>query len=133
MKAATKRSLFAVLLALAVAACIALVGCGDNTAKYKEKFIGTWNLTEMTSPDTGTITADDLALFGMTVTMTITDDGKAKLSMLDESMEMEWKVDNEKQITLKDNEGATGSFKLGDDGLLVGEEDGTSMTFKKAS
>ena len=98
------KKIVSVLLACAAvfALCIAMVGCGGDN---KKDFVGNWELTEIQDGSgNATTSSDDVAKLkdmGLTVTLTLAEDGKASLSMFGEEQTGTWKVDKAKEATIE--------------------------------
>ena len=98
------KKIVSVLLACAAvfALCIAMAGCGGDN---KKDFVGNWELTEIQDGSgTATTSSDDVAKLkdmGLTVTLTLAEDGKATLSMFGEEQTGTWKVDKAKEATIE--------------------------------
>lgn len=83
MKRTTK---IAIAIAAVFALCLGLVGCGGGDgADYTKNFTGDWKLSGMTE-NGEPMSEDDIAFmesFGMTVTLTLNEDGTGSLVMFD--------------------------------------------------
>lgn len=127
-----RKGLIALAAACAIALCIGLVGCsGADKSDNKANFVGTWNAVSVSSPEIGTLTADDLKSFGLTVSLELKDDGTGQFDIMGDKMDVTWSADSATQITVKDSEGASSKLTLDGD-TLSGDEDGAVMEFKRA-
>ena len=107
MKRTTK---IAIAIAAVFALCLGLVGCGGGDgADYTKNFTGDWKLC------------------GMTVTLTLNEDGTGSLVMFDEAMDVSWepKSATELDVTI---DGDTTTGKLADDTITL-EAGGDAMSF----
>ena len=123
--------IIALTATLLLAFCLALVGCAQTD--YTKNFSGDWKLASVTS-DGETANEDDLAMleaFGMTVGLTLNDDGTLKFTMLGETIEGTWKAKSatEAEMTI---EGSTVVAKLADEKLSM-EADGEAMIFVRGT
>lgn len=121
----------------AFALCLALVGCGgssevDETAGANEAFAGTWDLTGMTQNGDSTDSEDIqmLSALGMKVTLSLNDDGTAKLLVFDNTMSGTWEAVNATTATAT-LDGQSVDMTLSESGELTLSESGSTMTFKK--
>ena len=127
MKRTTK---IAIAIAAVFALCLGLVGCGGGDgADYTKNFTGDWKLSGMTENGEA-MSGDDIAFmesFGMTVTLTLNEDGTGSLVMFDEAMDVSWepKSATELDVTI---DGDTTTGKLADDTITL-EAGGDSMSF----
>ena len=127
MKRTTK---IAIAIAAVFALCLGLVGCGGGDgADYTKNFTGDWKLSGMTENGEA-MSGDDIAFmesFGMTVTLTLNEDGTGSLVMFDEAMDVSWKPKSatELDVTI---DGDTTTGKLADDTITL-EAGGDSMSF----
>lgn len=120
-------ALFTVVTALVLS--LVLVGCGGGGKDAKEVFAGNWKATSMTGFD-----EDDWEFcesLGMSIVLTLEDDGTATISIFGESMDGTWeaKSTTECSITL---DGDEGTATLKDDVLTLGVDEDT-VTFTKIS
>ena len=118
------------VVALAIAACAALFGCGGIDEKA---FVGDWTAIEMS--DNGQKTTVQENPFLSMFTVQLTSDHKATMSLMGESVTGEWKATaaDKGTLTLKsDNQTETIDFTL-KDGKLVMEQNGSSFTFEKVT
>ena len=127
MKRTTK---IAIAIAAVFALCLGLVGCGGGDgADYTKNFTGDWKLSGMTENGEA-MSGDDIAFmesFGMTVTLTLNEDGTGSLVMFDEAMDVSWepKSATELDVTI---DGDTTTGKLADDTITL-EAGGDAMSF----
>lgn len=126
------------VLCCTFALCAALVGCGgeppvDEAAVAKEAFAGSWELMSMSQGD-DTTSSDDvqmLAALGMKVTLSLNDDGTAKLVVFDSTMAGTWEaVDATTATAVLD--GQSVDMTLDGEQLTLAES-GSTMTFKKGA
>ena len=110
------------------AMCFALVACGGNN---KANFVGDWTLESM-QDSTMTLTASDLASYGLEMTMTLKEDGSGSFNMMGESMNFSWEAKSATEISVKDAETVASTFTLADDKLSA-ENNGAKMVFKRKS
>lgn len=103
------------------------VGCG-NKAGGNNEAVGTWKITSAEAPGM-TMTGEMLSLAGMdNITFTLSEDGTAAVSAMDESVEGTWSSNgNAVDITI---EGETASAQL-EDGKLTMESDGVKLILEK--
>lgn len=125
----------AAILVATFALCFALAGCssGGDGADYTKNFAGDWKLSGIEAADEST-TADDMAMleaFGMTVTITLNEDGSAKFNLFGEEMSGTWKAKSATEATFT-LEGDTATMTLADDTLRL-DVSGEAMAFKRAT
>jgi len=132
-KAQNAREILVIALAaLALVACVLLAGCGvKGTPNNEANFIGDWAVVEI-EEDGMKFTADDLALFGMELTLTLNEDGTGSMSMFGESQPFTWQANSATEISLAFDDSTNATFTLNGN-VLSGEEDGASISFKRAS
>ena len=126
------------VLSCVVALCAALVGCGgeppvDEATVAKEAFAGSWELTSM-SQNGDTTTSDDvqmLAALGMKVTLSLNEDGSAKLVVFDSTMTGTWEAADATTATAV-LDGQSVDMTLDGEQLTLAES-GSTMTFKKGA
>lgn len=114
-------------IATVMAFALALTGCSQPD--YTKNFSGDWKLASVTS-DGETASEEDMAMleaFGMSVGLTLNEDGTLQFTMLGETSDGTWKAKSatEAEVTL---EGSTVTAKLADDKLSM-EADGEAMVF----
>ncbi len=118
------------MLACMLVLCFALVGCGANN--NKANFVGNWTLDSMESSGV-TMTGDQLSAMGITVTMTVSDDGKGKLTIMGESDDFTWEAKSATEMLIKSPDTTDTVFTLADGKLTgVGSSGTEKMVFKKA-
>ena len=123
------------VLAATVALCFAVAGCsssGDG-ADYTKNFAGEWKLSGIEASDESA-SAEDMAMleaFGLSVTVTLNEDGSATFNMFGEEMSGSWKAKSATEATFT-LEGDTTTMTLSDDTLRV-DVSGEAMTFKRAT
>ncbi|WP_418831866.1 hypothetical protein [Paraeggerthella sp.] len=120
-------------LACAFALCLALAGCGGGGGGHDagKNFVGTWKLVS-SSGDGEAISEQDLALMesmGMSVTLTLSENEKAALSIFGESVEGTWQAKGADKASLT-LQGETGDMTLAN-GKLTMSSAGATMTFEK--
>lgn len=109
--------------------CFALVGCGGVD---KSNYTGDWKLAYGSDEN---LDADSLELMdslGLTVILTLNEDGTGALNLFGESMDATWEAssNSEGTITL---EGSEASLKLDNGELTIEDSTGASMTFKRTT
>ncbi|MBR0405092.1 MAG: hypothetical protein IJI68_07830 [Eggerthellaceae bacterium] len=121
----------------AFALCLALVGCGgsseaDENTVASEAFAGTWDLTGMTQNGDSTDSEDIqmLSALGMKVTLSLNDDGTAKLLVFDSTMSGTWEAVDATTATAT-LDGQSVDMTISESGELTLSESGSTMTFKK--
>ena len=109
--------------------CFALVGCGGVD---KSKYTGDWKLAYGTDENLDADSMELLNSLGVSVTLTLNEDGTGSLDMFGEKMDAKWeaKSNTEGTITLNND---TGTMKLENEQLTVVDGSGSSMTFKRPS
>ena len=115
-------------LCCAFVLCFALVGCGADKANYT----GDWKLAYGSDEN---LDADSISLMdslGMSVTLTLNDDGSGTLELFDETKEVKWEASSneEGKITL---DGSEAAMTLEEDELTIVDKTDASMTFKRSS
>ena len=118
------------VLALAVVMSLALVGCGSGGQKGKN-LVGTWTATSISQGDTS-YNMEELAEYGVSLSIAIKDDGTYVYSMSGEADETgNWtgKDDNNGTIKL---EGEELSMNYDGTNLTLKDAADGKMTFKKA-
>lgn len=122
---------------LALSAC----GFGDPKAEASKNFVGTWELESMNSSGQET-SAEDLALlksFGMSVYLTVEDDGSALLEMFGSNITATWTAKDATNVTLSFDGSAAQSTGIQEttqdvsfaDGKLTMSSNNDTMVFKK--
>ena len=112
----------------ALALCFALVGCGADKSNYT----GEWNLAYGSDEN---LDADSIALMdslGLTVKLTLNDDGSGTLDLFGETMQAKWEASSntEGKIAL---EGSEAKMTLANGELTITDSTGATMTFKRPS
>lgn len=112
----------------ALALCFALVGCGADKSNYT----GEWNLAYGSDEN---LDADSIALMdslGLTVKLTLNDDGSGTLDLFGETMQAKWEASSntEGKIAL---EGSEAKMTLANGELTITDGTGATMTFKRPS
>lgn len=125
-----KRMLASMLAAACtLALSFALIGCGE--ADYSKNFAGDWKLCSM-EDENGTTSEDEVALleaFGMSVTLNLSEDGIASLSMMGDTLEGTWEAVSATECTVTiEGDAITGT--LTEDQLSLGY-DGQYLMFEK--
>ena len=120
--------LFAAMLCFAVAGC----GAGGGADDPKAAFIGSWTLAELSGENSAS--AEDIELMkslGITVDMTLNEDGTGSLDLFGEVMDGEWSATSATQATLT-LKGEAVDLTLADDKLSM-TQDGAEMIFVKSA
>lgn len=115
-------------LCCALVLCFALVGCGADKSSYT----GEWNLAYGSDEN---LDADSIALMdslGLTVTLTLNDDGTGSLDLFGDKLEAKWEAssNSEGKISL---DGSDAKMTLENGELTILDSTGASMTFKRPS
>ena len=115
-------------LACALVLCFALVGCSGNVDKTK--FIGSWELESGSDENLDAESIELMKSLGLTVTLTLNEDGKGTMDLFGEAMDVEWtaKSPTEGTMTIKDQGDA--NRKIESEKLMLSDAS-TSMTFAK--
>lgn len=102
---------FAIVLGL----CIGLTGCGDN----KKEYLGSWEIVGMTNDGVETAQADIelMKSFGLTVTLSLDEDGTGVLSLFGVDYNVTWEVSGD-SATLE-YEGGRYDMKVEDGNLSM--------------
>lgn len=130
-------------IACVVAATVALFGCANAAEQGKKNFAGTWELESMKS-NGQTFSAEDIAQLkeaGLSIYLTLTEDGNAQLSMYGTPVTAKWTatdatnakltLDNAAQGTGGNGMATEQSMKLEGDKLVM-EAANSSITMKKS-
>lgn len=122
-----------VALASAMALSFVLVGCGGGGAQ--QTIAGDWELYEITGDASSAATHEDvqsLADMGMTVNMTLNEDGTGTMDMFGEQMDLTWETtDDGFSISIQ---GDAAPATLTEDGnLSVDAGDGSALVFAPAA
>ena len=122
-----------VALAGAMALSFVLVGCGGGGAQ--QTIAGDWTLYEITGDEASAASPEDvqsLADMGMTVTMTLNEDGTGTMNMFGEQMDLTWETtDSGFSIAIQ---GDAAPATLTDNGnLSVDAGDGSALVFAPAA
>lgn len=102
-----------------------------SSADAKKAYVGSWKLTGMTENGEA-ISQDDMAMmeaFGMTVSLTVSEDGNFELMYFGESQKGTWEAKSATEASFT-VEGDTVSATL-KDGKLTLSESGTDLVFEK--
>ncbi|AJC12077.1 hypothetical protein JI75_04730 [Berryella intestinalis] len=127
-----------VALALASAFCLALTGCsGGNNAdieKGKANFTGEWELVDITGDDSiasGDI--DTLKSMGISVELSLKDDGTATLVFFGDEFAGTWKVKSatEADLELKADGETVADVITFEDGKVSMKAEGAALVFSK--
>lgn len=116
-------------LCCAFVLCFALVGCGGVD---KSNYTGDWKLAYGSDEN---LDADSLELMdslGLTVILTLNDDGTGTLNLFGDSMDATWEASSNEEgtIALDDSDA---SLKLSGGELTIEDSTGASMTFKRTT
>lgn len=138
-----KAKMILVGIACVVAAAVALFGCANAAEQGKKNFAGTWELESMKS-NGQTFSAEDIAKLkeaGLSIYLTLTEDGNAQLSMYGTPVTAKWTatdatnakltLDNAAQGTGGNGMATEQSMKLEGDKLVM-EAANSSITMKKS-
>ena len=138
-----KAKMILVGIACVVAATVALFGCANAAEQGKKNFAGTWELESMKS-NGQTFSAEDIAKLkeaGLSIYLTLTEDGNAQLSMYGTPVTAKWTatdatnakltLDNAAQGTGGNGMASEQSMKLEGDKLVM-EAANSSITMKKS-
>lgn len=132
MKTTKRRMAGLFVLACAIAVlCLGLFACGGASADAKKAYVGSWKLTGMTENGEA-ISEDDMALmeaFGMTVSLTVSEDGSFDLTYFGESQKGKWEAKSATEASFT-VEGDTVPATLKDGKLTLSESE-TELTFEK--
>lgn len=126
-----KKRLLAIIIT-AICACIlssALVGCGGDP---KANYVGSWELESIEDSNLGHVDTAILKQMGMEIGMNLNEDGSGEFIYFGESIDATWSATSATSMTLTLSGAGDIIFNY-TDGKLVGETDGSSMTFAKAS
>ncbi|WP_058985696.1 lipocalin family protein [Hugonella massiliensis] len=128
----TKKMAGRIVLVCALALlCLGLFACSGSSADAKKAYIGQWKLTEMTE-NGEPVSADDMAMLdslGMTIDLTVNEDGTFNLTFFGESQKGDWEAKSATEATFT-VEGDSVPATLKDGKLTLSESD-VSMTFEK--
>ena len=129
----SKKGIVAALICM-LAFSLALVGCGgDDPAKKKESFAGTWNLEEYVV-DGQPASKDELEALkaiGLEIFVNLNEDGTASLVLFGEVIDGTWEAKSATEGTIVFS-GKTDDMKI-DNSKLKFEKDGASMVFSKGA
>lgn len=127
-KKMTGRIVLACVLAML---CLGLFACSESSADAKKAYIGQWKLVEMTENGEA-VAAEDMAMLdsmGMTIDLTVNEDGTFDLTFFGESQKGDWEAKSATEATFT-VEGDSVPATLKDGKLTLSESD-VSMTFEK--
>jgi uncharacterized lipoprotein NlpE involved in copper resistance len=131
METTKKRAGRIVLLCVLALLCLGLFACSGSSADAKKAYTGQWKLTEMTENGEA-VSADDMAMLdslGMTIDLTVNEDGTFDLTFFGESQKGDWEAKSATEATFT-IEGDSVPATLKDGKLTLSESD-VSMTFEK--
>lgn len=131
-----KTSLIAAL-ALMLALCLGLVGCGSSLEpEDATNFHGTWELVSGDGETEEDVLAEaDVAMlkeYGMTCTLTLNEDGTGNMDLFGEKTEATWVPADEVTGTVT-LEGQDADASIDDAGKLTIDQDGSTLLFVKAA
>lgn len=120
------------LFAILAMFCIALVGCGGGGQDYTANFSGEWELSHVENNDELSPEAiQDLRDLGLTVNLSLGEDGAASLVMFGEDYGTgEWKATGADTCEVTINDEAL-SCTLDDSGLLHVTEADETLVFMR--
>ena len=127
-----KKKIIAMFAVLAVA-CLVLVGCGGAGSDPKAAWVGTRKLSGMVE-NGEEMSADDLKALeslGLEVTMTLSEDGKASLSLFGEAMDGTWEAKSATEGTFT-AQGSSAPMKIENEVLSM-EQNGSKLSFSKSA
>ncbi len=109
------------------ALCFTLIGCGGVD---KKNYTGEWKLAYGSDENLDAESIQLMESLGLSVTLTLNEDGSGKLSLFGETSDIKWSASSntEGKITI-DNSDA--DVKLANGELTLVDKSGSSMTFKK--
>lgn len=131
METTKKKAGRIVLVCVLAMLCLGLFACSGSGADAKKAYIGQWKLTEMTENGEA-VSADDMAMLdslGMTIDLTVNEDGTFDLTFFGESQKGDWEAKSATEATFT-VEGDSVPATLKDGKLTLSESD-VSMTFEK--
>lgn len=127
----TKKRGLVILMCAIVVLSLGLFACSGSSEDAKKAFIGTWKLSGLVE-DGEAVSQDDLEMMeamGMTVTMTVSEDGNFNIDIFGESEEGTWEAKSTTEATFTiQGDAAPATLK---DGTLTLEESGTQLSFVK--
>ena len=106
--------------------CLCLTACAVD----KTQFIGTWAFESGSEEGLDSESVELMKTFGLEATLTLAEDETGTLNLFGEETPVTWSAKSSTEGTLSLESMGDASMKI-DDGRLVLEDKGTSMTFKR--
>lgn len=115
-------------LCCAFVLCFALVGCGADKSNYT----GEWKLAYGSDPNLDDDSIQLMDSLGMSVMLTLNDDGSGTLDLFGDAKEIKWEASSntEGKITL---DGSEAKLQLEQGELTIVDKSDATMTFKRPS
>ena len=115
-------------LCCAFVLCFALVGCGADKSNYT----GEWKLAYGSDPNLDDDSIQLIDSLGMSVMLTLNDDGSGTLDLFGDAKEIKWEASSntEGKITL---DGSEAKLQLEQGELTIVDKSDATMTFKRPS
>ena len=115
-------------LCCAFVLCFALVGCGADKSNYT----GEWKLAYGSDPNLDDDSIQLMDSLGMSVMLTLNDDGSGTLDLFGDAKEIKWEASSntEGKITL---DGSEAKLQLEEGELTIVDKSDATMTFKRPS
>ena len=115
-------------LCCAFVLCFALVGCGADKSNYT----GEWKLAYGSDPNLDDDSIQLIDSLGMSVMLTLNDDGSGTLDLFGDAKEIKWEASSntEGKITL---DGSEAKLQLEEGELTIVDKSDATMTFKRPS
>ena len=104
---------------------IALSGCSDA----KADFIGTWSLESGSSSALDASAVKLLKSVGYDITLALNEDGSGTIDLTDRKYNVTWEAKSATDGTINIEGGVSGSLSLIEGKLVIGSDDGSTMTF----
>lgn len=116
-------------LCCVLALCFALVGCGGSASKAD--YTGDWKLASSSDANYDEASIKLMRSLGKDVSLTLNDDGKGTLTMLDDQTSVTWEAKSGTEGKLKAGDTET-SLTLEGDKLTMDDYKGSSYTFARS-
>ena len=123
----TKRAVAALVVSFVLAMGIALSGCSDA----KADFIGTWSLESGSSSALDASAVKLLKSAGYDITLVLNENGLGTIDLTDRKYNVTWEAKSATDGTINIEGGVSGSLSLTEGQLVIGSDDGSTMTFTK--